>query len=170
MRKKKFPINPLSRLSRYRTRPLFHGDLILGKRNVGPICPNHTTDWFVIEYLDGCFKQRLKLKCVDLGSFLLKHHLFSNVDTLLKDSPLSSIRSELKRFTSWPNNRISKKVSLLCFRKNHKQPLKLQENMHYIKPQHLFLRKKKSNRNQINIRNLLPKRYSRRFLFKKGQL
>lgn len=52
----------------------------------------------LLNILMGALKQGLISKCVDLGSFLLRHHLFSHVDTLLKDSPFSTIQSELKRF------------------------------------------------------------------------
>ena len=54
----------------------------------------------LLNILMGVLNQGLISKCVDLGSFLLRHHLFSYVDTLLKDSPFSTIQSELKRFIS----------------------------------------------------------------------
>jgi AcrR family transcriptional regulator len=50
--------------------------------------------------LMGVLQQGLIAKAMNLGSFLLRHHLFSYVDTLLKDTPFKSIHSELKRFTS----------------------------------------------------------------------
>jgi AcrR family transcriptional regulator len=54
----------------------------------------------LLAILMGVLKQGLVSKCADLGSFLLRHHLFTHVETLLKDNPLKAMHSELKKFTS----------------------------------------------------------------------
>ncbi|MBT6120939.1 TetR/AcrR family transcriptional regulator [bacterium] len=54
----------------------------------------------ILNILMGVLNQRLISKVVDLGSFLFRHHLFTQVDSLFKDNPLSKIRTELGKFVN----------------------------------------------------------------------
>ncbi|MBT5953527.1 TetR/AcrR family transcriptional regulator [bacterium] len=63
---------------------------------------NQTTQLIdlILNILMGVLKQGLISKVVDLGSFLFRHHLFTQIDSLFKDNPLNTIRSELGKFVN----------------------------------------------------------------------
>jgi len=47
----------------------------------------------------GILQQGLISKVMELGAFFFRNHLFTQIDSLLKNSPFSAIRSELNKFT-----------------------------------------------------------------------